>query len=277
MQIDMWSTALNNTYVLLMERLAQHLPNIIGAVLLLVMGWFVAFLVRLIFMRLMHAGESVLQRFGKHEKAKKTQIASTTQFLGKLVFWIVILFFVTAAINLLQLNFISEWLNRVVVYLPTLLAGGVIVFIGFLLSSLLKESIIRSNLAGSDQRQFLAKTVHTLLTTTVVLIGLDQIGIEVTILTILFTIVIGSLLGAIALAVSLGARPAVSNLIGAHYLRQSYQPGQVVRIGEFEGKIADMTSTSIVLETDQGSVALPAKLVHESPVILLTSETDEDD
>jgi hypothetical protein len=276
MQIDTWSTALNTTFAQLMERLAQYLPNIIGAVLLVVAGWLVALLIRIIFLRLMRAGERLLQRFGKQEKSKKTQIASTTLFLAKFVFWIVILFFVTAALNLLQLNIISEWLNKIISYLPTLLAGGIIVFIGYLLSGLLKELILRSNLATSNQRQFLAKTVHTLMIITVVLIGLDQIGIEITILTILFSIMIGSLIGSIALAVSLGARLAVSNLIGSHYLRQTYQPGQVVRIGEQQGKIIELTSTSIVLETAEGSVALPAKIVHELPVLLI-EETEGDD
>ncbi|KPJ94088.1 MAG: hypothetical protein AMJ53_05960 [Gammaproteobacteria bacterium SG8_11] len=276
MQLETWSTALNNTFAQLMEKLAQYLPNIIGAVLLVVAGWLVAFFIRAVFRRLMRTVERLLQRFSKHEKPEKKQIASTTDFLSKFVFWIVILFFVTAALNLLQLNIISEWLNKIISYLPTLLAGGIIVFIGYLLSSLLKEAILRSNLANVVQRQFLAKTVHMLLMVTVVLIGLDQIGIEVTILMILFTVITGSVIGSLALAISLGARLAVSNLIGAHYLRQSYQTGQVVCIGEHQGKIVELTSTSIVLETAEGSVSLPAKLVHELPVVLVEEQAGND-
>ena len=276
MQIEMWSEALNHTFVQLLERLAQYLPNIIGAVLLVVAGWLIALLIRAVFLRLMRATERLLQRFSKPEKGARRQIANTTEFLAKFVFWIVILFFVTAALNLLQLKIFSDWLNKIISYLPTLLAGGIIVFVGYLLSSLLKETILRSNLANADQRQFLAKTVHTLLIVTVALIGLDQIGIEVTILVILFTIVIGSIIGSIALAVSMGARFAVSNLIGIHYLRQLYQPGQVVRIGDQQGKIVEFTSTAIILETAQGSVALPAKLVHELPVVLIEEETGDD-
>lgn len=276
MQIEMWSDALNNTFAQLLERLAQYLPNIIGAVLLVVAGWFMAFLIRLIFMRLMGGLERLLQRFSKPEKAARRQIANTTEFLAKFVFWIVILFFVTAALNLLQLNIISDWLNKIISYLPTLLAGGIIVFIGYLLSSLLKETILRSNLANADQRQFLAKTVHTLLVITVVLIGLDQIGIEVTMLVILFTIVVGSTIGSIALAVSLGARFTVSNLIGMHYLRQHYQPGQIVRIGEQQGKIVEFTSTSMLLETAEGTVVLPANMVNEFAVVLIEEQSDND-
>ena len=276
MQIEMWSTALNNTFAQLMERLAQYLPNIIGAVLLVVAGWLMAFLIRIIFLRLMRGLERLLQRFSKPEKAARRQIANTTELLAKFVFWIVILFFVTAALNLLQLKIISDWLNKIISYLPTLLAGGIIVFIGYLLSSLLKEAILRSNVASADQRQFLAKTVHTLLVITVVLIGLDQIGIEVTILVILFTIIFGSTIGSIALAVSLGARFTVSNLIGIHYIRQHYQPGQTVRIGEQQGKIIEFTSTSVLLETAEGTVVLPANMVNEFAVVLIEEQSEND-
>ncbi|WP_455206006.1 mechanosensitive ion channel family protein [Kaarinaea lacus] len=276
MQIETWSTALNNTFAQLMERLMQYLPNIIGAVVLVIVGWIVAVAIRAIFLRLMRAFETVLQRFSKQGKSAKNQFYSTSQFLAKFVFWIVILFFITAALNFLQLKIISEWLNNVISYLPTLLAGGVIIFVGYLLSGLLKEVILRSNVASKDQRQFLAKTVHVLLVITIVLIGLDQIGIKVTMLVILFTLLVGSVVGGLALAVSLGARFAVSNLIGSHYLRQSYHPGQLIRINNHQGKIVELTPTSLVLETAEGLVALPSKLVHETAVILI-EETASDD
>lgn len=278
MQFESWSAALNNTFAQLIERITQYLPNLVGAVLLVFAGWVVAIIVRIIFLRLIRASERLLQRFTKHEKTEKKQIAATTtiDFLANLVFWIVILFFVTAASNLLQLKIFSEWLNKIILYLPSLLAGGVIVLIGYIFSSLLKEMILHSNLVNAQQRDFLARAVHTLLMITIVLIGLDQIGVDITVLTILFTIVIGSLIGSIALAVSLGARYAVSNFIGAHYLRQSYQAGQIVRIGEQQGKILELTTTSIILETPQGSMAFPAKLVHELPVTLVSDEADGD-
>ena len=249
MQIETWSNALNHTFAQLMERITQYLPNLLGAVLLVLAGWIVAKIVKTIFLRLVSASEKMLQRFTRHEKAEKKQIATSSQFLGNLVFWIVILFFITAASNLLQLKIFSEWLNKIVSYLPSFLAGGIIVLIGYVLSSLLREAILRTNLANADQRIFLAKSIHILLMITVVLIGLDQIGINVTVLIILFTVIIGSLIGSIALAVSLGARFAVSNLIGAHYLRQSYRVGQTVRIGDQQGKILDLTATSLILET----------------------------
>ena len=55
-----------------------------------------------------------------------------------------------------------------------------------------------------------------------ILVGAEQIGIRVTFLVILAAAVGISLVGTVALALSLGAREYVANLIGGHYLRQRY-------------------------------------------------------
>jgi small-conductance mechanosensitive channel len=83
------------------------------------------------------------------------------------------------------------------------------------------------------------------------------------------TVLASTVLGGLALALSLGARTYVSNLIGAHYLSQQFRAGQTVRVGNFEGHILEFTATSMVLETADGRVNLPAKIYHEEPIVLL--------
>jgi len=81
-------------------------------------------------------------------------------------------------------------------------------------------------------------------------------------------------LGGVTIAVSLGARGYVANLIGAHYLRQAFQVGQRVRVGGFDGRILDVTATSLVLETAEGRVALPGRVYHDEPIVLVTRGND---
>jgi small-conductance mechanosensitive channel len=72
--------------------------------------------------------------------------------------------------------------------------------------------------------------------------------------------------------VSLGARSYVANLIGAHYLRQAFEVGQRVRVSGFEGRIVEVSATSLVLETQEGRVALPGRVYHDEPIVLLSGE-----
>ena len=120
----------------------------------------------------------------------------------------------------------------------------------------------------------LGRVAQLVILVTAVVIGADQIGIKVTFLVIMVTVLASALLGGLALALSLGSRTYVSNLIGAHYLHQLFRVGQTVRIGSYEGRILEFTATAIVLETAEGRVNLPAKIYHEEPIVLLMGGQD---
>lgn len=106
---------------------------------------------------------------------------------------------------------------------------------------------------------------------TAILVGAEQIGIKVTFLIILVTEVGISLIGAVALALSLGAREYVGNLIGAHYLRQRYSIGQQVRITGYEGRVLELTETAVIIETAEGRTSIPAKVFNEHPIVLVVN------
>ena len=72
----------------------------------------------------------------------------------------------------------------------------------------------------------------------------------------------------VALALSLGARNYVANLIGGHHLRQAFSVGQQVKVSGFEGRILELTPIAVILETVEGRVTLPAKVFGEEPIVL---------
>ena len=111
---------------------------------------------------------------------------------------------------------------------------------------------------------------------TALVLGISQIGIDVTLLVTLIAIVAAAGAGSIALAFALGARSFVSNLIGAHYLQQHYQPGQQARMGDVEGVIVELTPVSVVLATDAGRIIVPAKVFSDQVTAVLTEEVSDE-
>jgi len=264
-----WSTALEKAFTGLVQRTAETLPNLIGALLLLLVGWLLARLLRAGAVRLIHLLDRAIRRLSSRNADRPGILSASAEVLGSIVFWVVVLFFLTAATQVLGLDAFLGWLNRVVDYLPTLLTGGLIVLAGFLLSALVRDVVATTAPVADSQRVLLGRVAQLVILVTAVVIGADQIGIKVTFLVIMVTVLAGTLLGGLALALSLGARTYVSNLIGAHYLRQQYRAGQTVRVGQFEGRILEFTATAIVLETADGRVNLPGKIYHDEPIVLL--------
>ncbi|MDH3309429.1 MAG: mechanosensitive ion channel [Gammaproteobacteria bacterium] len=269
-----WRTTIDKAFSGLTERLGENLPNFIGALLLIFAGWLVGKLLRALTVRLIHLLDHAMRRLSTRYGDRPGLLSASADVLGSIVFWVTVLFFLTAATQVLGLDAFLGWLNRVVAYLPTLLTGGLIVLAGFLLSALVRDVVTTTAPVGDSQRMLLGRVSQLVILITAVVIGADQIGIKVTFLVIMVTVLASALLGGLALALSLGSRTYVSNLIGAHYLQQQFRVGQSVRIGHFEGRILEFTATAIVLETADGRVNLPAKIYNEEPIVLLMGGQD---
>jgi small-conductance mechanosensitive channel len=270
-----WRDALAGVLDQTLARLSLYLPNVLGAFLLLLVGWIVAHLLRAAAVRLTLLGERALARAPVGRGAAPTRLPSASaKIFGSVVFWVVVLFFLTAATQVLGLDTFTAWLARVVDYLPTVFAGVLIIVAGFLVSRLAREVVVAAAAgAGERQRALIGRVVQAGILVTAILVGAEQIGIKVTFLVILAAASGVSLVGAVALALSLGAREYVANLIGGHYLRQRYSVGQHVRVAGYEGRILELTDTAVVLETAEGRASLPAKVFNEQPIVLLVSET----
>ena len=62
----------------------------------------------------------------------------------------------------------------------------------------------------------------------------------------------------------------IEDLIGAHYMKRQFQPGQIARIGDIEGEILELTATGVVLATPEGRTLVPAKAFNQQALVLVT-------
>ena len=271
-----WTTPLLTAAVDWSERFIDYLPNLVGAVFLLLLGWVVSRIVRTIVVRLVKG----LDRFSGKVKFLGTDSSSTlsvssANFIGSILYWFTLLIFVTSAASLLGMNMFAGWLNKLIDYLPNILSGVLIVGAGVIFSNLIYQAVLTASFGVSDsQRTIIARGAQILVLLMLVLIGVNQIGIDITVIVIVMSVGIGALLGGLSIAFSLGARTLVSNLIGIRYLNPDYRVGELIRVGEYEGTVLEITSVSIVLDGEQGRVTIPARILSDQPSILIKQESN---
>lgn len=255
------------------ETLARVLPSLLGAVAILVAGWIAARILRAVTVRLTALVDRQLGRLWRRGAEPPRVPAASATLLGGLVFWLVVLLFAAAAAQVLGLTVVLGWLDRLVGFAPTLLAGGVIVLAGHLLGKLAADLVRSAASAGTPaQRQLLGRAAQVAILTTSMVIGAEQIGVRIGLLVSVATVAAASVLGGVALALSLGARTHVANLIGARHLRERHEVGQVIRMGGHEGRILELTPIGVVLEAGDGRVTLPGRLFDEEPTVLVMPE-----
>lgn len=247
-------------------------PKLAAAAALLLVGWLLALALRLIASRLVHAlGRMVpgaILRRGLPEPTIERQVSD---IIGLIVFWAVLLFFVAAAADALGLGVLSTSVAGLGLYLPRLIGATLIAVFGLILGNLARDAVTTAAAAGGTPlAAAVGQIVRAAILIAVGLIAVAELGIDITLLTAILSVTLLAVLGAFALAFGLGARAAVSNIIGAHYLRQTFETGQHVRFGEIEGTIAAITATTVVVHVPDGQIVIPAKQFTETTSMLIT-------
>ena len=275
--VSAWLTDFRATVLDGLDAFVGYLPYLLGALTLVVIGWLVARLLRALFMRV-GAGlnrllDSVVQPLG----ARRLRLAQPiVALIGNVILWVVVLIFAATAARVGRLDAFTAWLDRIVAYLPTLLAGGLIALAGYLVSTLIRD-VVSATVAstGSGQADLFGFVAQSAVFLSAVVIGLDQIGIDVTLLITLLGIVVGGSLLGIVFAFGFGARTFVGNLIAAQQLRQVLEPGTIVRVENEEGQVLEITPTSIVLVSSKGRLMVPAKVFQEQTTLIVADQEDE--
>jgi small-conductance mechanosensitive channel len=181
--------------------------------------------------------------------------------IGEILFWLTILFFIVAAADILELNIFVKWLSELVEYFPSLVAGALIILAGLIIGSLARDLVeAAATTARISQSQLLGKTVYVTILTLAIMIGINQIGIDTTLLLVMVTTILAMTLGGLALAFAMGSRNHVANIIAARELRHHYRPGDTVHISEITGKIIDITGSKIIVDSGTEKVMIPARL-----------------
>lgn len=254
------------------EGLWDYLPSVGAAVAVLLVGWIGARLARSGTVRLVRTVDRGMVGLGGRRALTST---SDPGALGQGVYWVVLLAALTVATQILALESFSAWLNRLLHFLPTLLTAGLILAAGFFISVVVHRLTAAALSARVPQAPLLGRVLQAAILVTAVALGAEQVGLDVTFLVTLGVILAGGLAGALALAVSLGSGPFVRNLIGAHHLRQRVRPGERVRIGDFQGRVIEVNSVFLVLDSPRGQVHIPGAMAQEAPLVV-NPEGDED-
>ena len=259
-----WQRALAETYHEFNRQLIDHIPQLLGALALLLVGWIIAWLLRLLARKLIRGFELLLRRTAQKRESPSSSARSYARLGGDIVFWSVLLFFVAASANLLGWKVFSGVTNALLIWLPSLLTGLLIILAGFALSGVARSAVANTaESTGIAQADLLARITQVTVVLTAMIIGVEQLGINVAFLTTTLIVVAGVLLGGAALAFALGARHFVANVIGVQTARKHYQLGQLIKLGDTEGYLVEITPTLMILDTKQGHAVVPAKLCHE--------------
>ena len=246
-------------------------PRLVTALLIMACGVAVAYLLRIIIGRVVAGLDRLIPSRRLRASLRTVAIGRpASEMVGTVVFWFVILLFLASATETIGLPLVTSWLSGAARYLPGVLSALLIALAGLAVGVFLRDLAISALArAGVPNSRALGRLLQTVVVLVCVMIAVDQLGIDTTLLTALIVTLLGVALLGGAVAFGLGARTEVSNILASHYLQKTYKVGNRVRIGDLKGEVLQITPTAVVLDSGEGRVTVPAKRFSEEASVML--------
>jgi len=200
-------------------KITAFLPALIGAIIIFVVGWIIARLVKAAVERLLKLVrfDKATEKTGVQGFLKKGDIAKLpSEIIGVLVYWFIMIIVITATLDALGIPIVSDLFNSIFLYIPSVVAAIIVLILGFLLGTLLSAIVkTAASNAGLKNAEGLGKLALYAVVFFSAAIALIQLGIGEEIVASAFGLIFGAAALALALAFGLGGRD-----VAAEYLKR---------------------------------------------------------
>jgi hypothetical protein len=272
-RLRIWGTQLLGVLRDTLDGLLTYLPVALTAAGVLLVGWLLARLARALVRRGMTSMDRLFGRVLPRTPGRShAAVGGTSRALSSVVYWTVLLIFAATALRILGGELLERWTAELLAYLPSAIGGILIILIAIVGGTLVRNVIEQASSGlGLAQAALLARLAQISVVLSGLVIGIDQLGVNVDFLVLLSTVIAAAVFGGIALVFAFGTRQHLTNLISAHYARKHYAPGDRIRVGAFEGRVTDIADGCVFIETDVGDVSVPAEQFSREPFVKLRS------
>ena len=205
------------------------LPNLLGFLVILVIGWIVARIVKAVLVkalqgvgldRALHSGSTgqYVERFSPG--------ASPSRLIGSIAYWFILLGAISIAVSALKIAALTTFVSAIYSYLPNVIAALLIFVIAGALAGAV-AGLVAKVMGDTPTGKLIAAVLPALIMTIAVFMILNQLRIAPEIVMITYAAIIGAVALGMALAFGLGGRDVAARMLAGAYEKGQEQRGQV--------------------------------------------------
>ncbi len=211
-----WSAGFITGLTAGLARLFGAIPNIIGALLLLVIGWIVAGIVGNLFAKLCKAVhiDTVSTRIGAAGFLEQTGTKlKASDIMGEIIKWVIRLVFIEMAAEQLGMPQVSQIINQILGFIPNIIVAiiilGVGAFLGKLLGSIVHGGASEAKIGNAD---LLSRLTYGAVIAFAIIAALNELNVAPVVVNTLYIGLVAALSLALGLAFGLGGRETAAKL-----------------------------------------------------------------
>lgn len=254
-------------------RTLDVLPGIVGFLLYLIIAFAIYKIVVFLTSRVLRGIkiENVSQKYFPGMTNWKIKVRPSGVILA-LVKLTLILVLVVLGSEIVGLKSISKELSNLLNYIPRVVASLALLLLGLYASSSISKTLFTLldslNLSGS---RLISRIAGFLVLFIISLIAIELLGIDTSIITNNLSIILGSFMICVAIAIGLGSVEIVKRILFGFYFKKNFKLGQEIRFEDLSGKIVRMDNISIVLQQDGSTVVVPIKDLVDTRIQIINT------
>jgi len=177
------------------------LPNLVGAIILLLIGWIVGVIIGRI-------TREILRRFKVDEFIAKGKPAIRLSDVFPVLFeWIIYLVFIQSAVQILGVTALALFVDKVIIFIPGLLGAAIVIIIGYALAEYVRKFLSKSKVLYSG---LVGTIIFWLVLYVAIATALPLVGIDATLINNILLIIVGSFGLGLAIAIGLGLKDTIA-------------------------------------------------------------------
>ena len=201
----------------MLTRMIAYLPVILGALLILIVGWIVALIIKSIVDGILKVirFDTLAEKAGISEILRKGGSEITARrIISGLVYWLVIIMVLVMVVNALGLPNASDVLASLFAYVPRVIAALIVfvvaMFLASFVSGIVRIAAVNAKLPKPELLASISRWAIVIFALTIVL---TQLGIAPALVSTTFNIILGGIVLALALAFGLGGKDAAAKYL----------------------------------------------------------------
>jgi hypothetical protein len=258
--ISVWLGALIGALAAGLGRIVAAIPALLGALLILLIGWGIGKAVQWGVTRGLRAlhFDQLTDRAGINRALSRANVRlDPAGILGVIAYWFIFLLAVNAAIGVLGITALTALATSFILYLPRIFAALLVLvagaWLGSFLGRLTQDSAAAANIGFASM---LGSVVLGTVLFFTFATALDLLGLGFPFLTTAFAILLGALALTAAIAFGLGGREYATDVLAGRTLRTFLNPGDYLVTDTAQGSVVAVQPMVTMLRTDRGDVTL---------------------
>lgn len=212
-----WEKILIEPVQKMLEQIATKIPLVVGALLILIVGWLIARAIRAITTKALKIMrfDIAAGKTGVSNILVKGGIKFTpAELIGILVYWTVMLLVFVMAINALGLDVVTDLFSQILLYLPNVIAAIFVIVLGMFLANFIGRIIhTAAGNAGIAQAKILGDITQYTIIICAGIVALQQLNIAIDFLVTIIMLLIGGVCLAVGIAFGLGCKEIAADFM----------------------------------------------------------------